>query len=132
MENNTDTTQQSASSVQPVQEQNSGADVHGHTNGQSKKIGHYIGAAFGIIFILVFFLPNSVYAQMLAFPIMALGAVTGIKFFVDSIVASKRSNPLIRTFVIFGSLGVGVVIFFVFMFVGMGVMLSKDPQPEHS
>jgi uncharacterized membrane protein len=73
-----------------------------------------------------------VYAQMLAFPIMALGAVTGIKFFVDSIVASKRSNPLIRTFVIFGSLGVGVVIFFVFMFVGMGVMLSKDPQPEHS
>jgi hypothetical protein len=72
MENNTDTTQQSASPVQPVQEQNSGADVHGHTNGQSKKIGHYIGAAFGIIFILVFFLPNSVYAQMLAFPIMAL------------------------------------------------------------
>jgi hypothetical protein len=132
MENNTDTTQQSASSVQPVQEQNSVADVHGHTNGQSKKIGHYIGAAFGIIFILVFFLPNSVYAQMLAFPIMALGAVTGIKFFVDSIVASKKSNPTHKDICYFWELRCGRSIFFVFMFVGMGVMLSKDPQPEHS
>jgi hypothetical protein len=127
MENNSsntlDTTQPSGSATKPPEP--------GSTN-PSKKIGHYIVAAFGLLFLLVFILPNSEFAQFLAFPIVILGGVSGIKFFVDAIISSKASNPFVRTFIILGGLGVGVVIFLVCLFAGAAVSFGKDPHPQHS
>jgi NAD/NADP transhydrogenase alpha subunit len=84
----------------------------------------------GALILLAIFLPNSSFAQMLAYPIIILGALAGIKFFMDSIRFSKTKNPLVRSFVIFGGLGVGAVIFIVCLIAGAIVGFAKDPNPQ--
>src|SRR3989344_1367375 len=92
-----------------------------------KKPTHYLAAGLGVMILLAIFLPNSSFAQMLAYPIIILGAVAGIKFFIDSVRSSKTKNPLVRSFVIFGGLGVGSVIFIVCLTTGAIVGFAKDP-----
>lgn len=85
----------------------------------------------GVLIFLAIFLPNSSAAQALAYPIIILGAVAGIKFFIDSIRSSRKvNNALVKTFVIFGGLGVGVVIFIVCLIAGAIVGFTKDPNPQ--
>lgn len=95
-----------------------------------KKPTNYIAVGFGVLILLVIFLPNSTLAQMLAYPIIILGAIAGIKFFIDSIRSSRAKNPLIRSFVVFGGFGVGAVIFIVCLIAGAIVGFAKDPNPQ--
>lgn len=97
-----------------------------------KKPKNYLFMAFGILFILVIFLPNSTFAQMLAYPFWLLGLIAGSKFFSDSIKSSKGYNPMVRSFMIFGGFGVGAVIFIVCLITGAIVGFSKDPHPQSS
>lgn len=95
-----------------------------------KKPTHYITAGLGVLILLAIFLPNSSFAVMLAWPIIILGAVAGIKFFIDSVRSSKTKNPLVKSFVIFGGLGIGAVIFIVCLIAGAIVGFAKDPNPQ--
>ena len=97
-----------------------------------KHIGNYIIVGFGVLILLSMVLPKSRVAQMLFIPIILLGAVAGITFFVKSIRSSKGSNPLVRVFVIFGGLGVGVVIFIISLIQGLVVFAVKDPNQIRS
>jgi len=95
------------------------------------KLHNYVVSGIGVLILLVIFLPASRVSQALAYPIIILGAVAGIKFFIDSIRACKReSNVFIKTFVFFGGLGIGGVIFIVFFIAGAIVGFSKDPNPQ--
>jgi uncharacterized protein YqhQ len=127
MADNLDTTQTSASSMQPNEQPNKPTTLE-----KSKKFGHFLLAIFGILAVLVFILPNSSTAQALAFPILLFGTVAGIKFFVDSIISTREKNPVVRTFLVLGGLGVGIVIFFIFLILGLGVAAAKDPHPQNS
>ncbi len=94
------------------------------------RIVNYLFAGFGILIVLAIFLPNSVLAQSLAYPIIILGGISGVVFFVESIKSSQTMSPLVRPFVIFGGFGVGVFIFFTTLIVGAIVGFSKDPNPQ--
>lgn len=94
-----------------------------------RKPHHYIVAGFGVLIVLAIFLPRSNVAQMLCIPIVILGAAGGITFFVESIHSSKKSNPFVRSFLILGGLGVGIVIFNISLIAGLVVFTSKNPNP---
>ncbi len=96
-----------------------------------KKPHNYAFLGLGVLILLAIFLPNSSAAQALAYPIIILGAIAGIKFFIDSIRSSRRvNNVLAKSFVVFGGLGVGVVIFIVCLIAGAIVGFAKDPHPQ--
>lgn len=118
------TGQTAASTPVPAPQQNVAPTV------PVKKPTNYIAVGLGALILLAIFLPSSSFAQLLAFPIIILGAVAGIKFFIDSIRSSKGRNPLVQSFVIFGGLGVGAVIFIVCLIAGAIVGFAKDPNPQ--
>lgn len=117
-------------SPQPQQPLSPQAPPGSEQSAPVKKPSHYITAGLGVLILLAIFLPNSSFAQLLAWPIIILGAVAGIKFFVDSLRSSKASNPLVRSFVVLGGLGVGIVIFVVCLIAGAIVGFAKDPNPQ--
>lgn len=98
--------------------------------GPKIRVGNYLLTAFGVLLLLVIFLPNSAFAQSLAYPIIILGLVAGVAFFVETVKSSKNMNVLARGFIIFAGVGVGVVIFFASLIAGVVVGFSKDPNPQ--
>jgi len=95
-----------------------------------KKVGNYIVTAFGVLILLTIFLPKSSLAQSLAFPVIILGAVAGIKFIIDAIRSSRTKPALVRLFFIFGGFGVGIFIFIACVIAGTIIGFSKDPNPQ--
>jgi hypothetical protein len=98
--------------------------------GAVKKSSHYISTGLGVLILLAIFLPNSSFAQMLSFPIIILGLVAGIKFFIDTIRSSKTKNVAVRSFLILGGFGIGAFIFIVCLIAGSIVGFAKDPNPQ--
>lgn len=94
------------------------------------RVGNYLLTAFGVLLLLVIFLPNSAFAQSLAYPIIILGFVAGVMFFVETVKSSSKMNVLARGFIIFAGVGVGIVIFFASLIAGVVVGFSKDPNPQ--
>lgn len=115
----------------PPQQQNLPPYQHAPPKEAPKiKFVNYLFTAFGILILLAIFLPNSALAQSLAYPIILLGLISGIAFFIESIRSSATMSPLARPFIIFGGFGVGVFIFFTTLIVGVIVGFSKDPNPQ--
>ena len=91
---------------------------------------NYVLFGLGVLIVAAIFLPNSTFAQALAYPIWLCGAAAGILFFIDTINSSKSKSPLVRSFIILGGVGVGVVIFVICLVAGAFVGFSKDPNPQ--
>lgn len=95
-----------------------------------KYFSSYLYSSFGVLILLAIVLPPSPLSQALAYPVILLGIVSGVKFAIESIRTSAKSIPLFRPFIIIGGIGIGIVIFLACAIAGAVVGFVKDPNPQ--